>query len=232
MPATVMAFARHNRPLIMVYRGTIQPDHSKILGKAINVSECFKALVANTYGQFSKRSKNGNFTLDQIGRYRAPCMSLGLELVVECTWPITMAAAAMGLSLPNSSSVPAILLAKARECVKAAAAIRICLEKNIRPRDLITKRSLEIAIMILMILGGSTNAVIHLLAIDASAEVKLIVDDFQRISDKTPLLASIAPNEPYQMADLSEIGSIPLVTRGFIEANLIDGSTMTITGKY
>ncbi|QDS69013.1 hypothetical protein FKW77_009525 [Venturia effusa] len=231
MPATIMAFARHNRPSLMVYGGTIQPGHSKILGKDINVSECFKAMGAAAYGTLGDQAKSSSpdEIMGDIERHACP----GPGACGGMYTANTMASAieVMGLSLPGSSSAPATSATKARECAKAAAAIRVCLEKNIKPRDLITKASLDNALTMLMVLGGSTNAVIHLLAIAASAEVDLSIDDFQRISDKTPFLANISPNGPYHMSDLYEIGGVSSVTRYLIEANIMDGSTMTITGK-
>lgn len=233
MPAVVMAFARHNRSSVMVYGGTIQPGHSGLLGKTINVSECFKALGAQAYENPIERNTNTTYTHDEIlgDLERHACPGPG---ACGCMYTAnTMAAAieTMGLSLPGSSSTPATSPMNLRECGKVAAAIKTCLEKNIRPRDLITRTSLENAIVITMVVGGSTNAVIHLLAIASTADVELTVDDFQTISDKTPFLASIAPNGPYHMSDLFEIGGIPSIQRYLIEVGLLKGNTMTVNGK-
>ena len=145
----------------------------------------------------------------------------------------TMATAieSMGLSLPGSSSTPATSPAKMRECAKAADAIRICMEKNIRPRDLLTKGAFENAMVMTMALGGSTNGVVHLLAMAATADVPLTLDDFQRVSDKIPFIADLAPSGKHLMADLYEIGGIPAVQKLLCAAGLLDGSIPTITGR-
>ena len=134
----------------------------------------------------------------------------------------------MGLTLPNSSTTPATSPAKMRECAKAAAAIRVCMKKNITPRKLLTKASFENALVMMMVLGGSTNAVLHLLAMAGTAGVPLTLDDFQRVSNKTPFLANLAPSGRYMAADLFDIGGMPSVMKLLVAANLLDGS---ITGK-
>lgn len=145
----------------------------------------------------------------------------------------TMASAieSMGLTLPGSSSIPAASPAKMRECLKAADAIKICLEKDIKPRDLLTKRSFENALTITMALGGSTNGVVHFLALAHTSDVKLELDDIQRVSDKVPFLADLAPSGKYYMADLYDIGGVPSVQKLLIAAGLLDGGIPTITGK-
>ena len=137
----------------------------------------------------------------------------------------------MGLSLPNSSTTPAESPAKMRECAKAAAAIRVCIEKDITPRKLMTKASFENALVMMMVLGGSTNAVLHLLAMAGTAGVPLTLDDFQRVSNKVPLLADLAPSGKYFAADLFEIGGMPSVMKLLVAAGLLDGSILTVTGK-
>ena len=145
----------------------------------------------------------------------------------------TMATAieTLGLSLPGSASTPATSPAKMRECVKAADAIKVCMEKNIRPLDLLTKRSFDNALVMMMALGGSTNGVLHLLAMAGTAGVELTLEDFQRVSDKIPFIANLAPSGKYLMADLYEIGGVPSVMKLLVAAGLLDGSTPTITGK-
>lgn len=213
MPAVVMAFARHNRPSVMVYGGTIQPGHSDLLGKTINVSECFKALGAQAYETLTEQTPKTKYTHDEIlgDLERHACPGPGACGGMYTANTMAAAIETMGLSLPGSSSAPATSPMKLRECGKVAAAIKTCLEKNICPRDLITRTSLENAIVITMVIGGSTNAVIHLLAIASTAGVELTIDDFQTISDKTPFLVSLAPNGPYHMSDLFEIGGIPSI---------------------
>lgn len=138
---------------------------------------------------------------------------------------------AMGLTLPGSASTPATSPAKMRECVKAAEAIKVCLERNIRPRDMMTRKSFENALVMTMALGGSTNAVLHLLAMAGTAGVDLNLDDFQRVSDRIPFIADLAPSGKYLMADLYEIGGVPSVMKLLVAAGLLDGTTPTITGK-
>jgi dihydroxy-acid dehydratase len=137
----------------------------------------------------------------------------------------------MGLTLPGSASTPATSPNKMRECAKAASAIRICLEKDIKPSDLITKRSFENAMVMTMALGGSTNAVLHFLAMAVTAGVELTLDDFQRVSNKIPFIADLAPSGKYLMADLYDIGGVPSVQKLLIAAGLLDGVIPTVTGK-
>lgn len=162
------------------------------------------------------RLKNSNYEL-VVGMYTANTMATAIE--------------SMGLTLPGSSSTPATSPAKMRECIKAADAIRTCMEKDIKPRELLTKRSFENALVITMALGGSTNGVVHFLAMAASAEVALTIDDVQRVSDKIPFIADLAPSGKYYMADLYDIGGVPSVQKLLIAAGLLDGDIPTITGK-
>ncbi|KAF2669183.1 dihydroxy-acid dehydratase [Microthyrium microscopicum] len=232
MPGAIMAFARHNRPSIMIYGGTIKPGYSKTLRKPINISTCYEAHGAWVYNTLSS-SHDPSVTKDDIiedieknacpgpgacgGMYTANTMSIAIE--------------AMGFSLPGSSSTPAVEPAKARECAKAADYIQICMEKNIRPRDLLTKRSFHNAMVMMMALGGSTNGVLHLLAMAGTAEVDLTLDDFQRVSDKIPFIADLAPSGKYYIADLYDIGGTPSVMKLLVAAGLLDGDIPTVTGK-
>ena len=235
MPGVVMAMARHNRPSLMIYGGTIGVGYSKLLRKPINISTCYEAWGAYTYDTLKQpadggdQSKSKDEILEDIEKHACP----GAGACGGMYTANTMATAieTMGLTLPGSSSLPAESPAKMRECVKAADVIRTCMEKNIRPRDLLTKRSFENAMVITMALGGSTNGVVHLLAIAAAAEVPLTLDDFQRVSDKVPFIADLAPSGKYYMADLYEIGGVPAVQKLLIAAKLLDGSIPTVTGK-
>jgi dihydroxy-acid dehydratase len=137
----------------------------------------------------------------------------------------------MGFTLPNSSTTPAESPAKMRECAKAAAAIKICMEKDITPKKLLTKASFENALVMMMVLGGSTNAVLHLLAMAGTAGIPLTLDDFQRVSNKIPFLADLAPSGKYFAADLFDIGGMPSVMKLLVAAGLLDGSIPTVTGK-
>ncbi|KAL9604232.1 MAG: hypothetical protein Q9219_000630 [cf. Caloplaca sp. 3 TL-2023] len=235
MPGCIMAMARHNRPSIMVYGGTIAVGYSKLLRKPINIATCYEAAGAYMYNTLIQpddggdRSKTKDEILEDIelnacpgagacgGMYTANTMATAIE--------------SMGLSLPGSSSNPATSPAKMRECAKAAEAIQICMEKGIKPRDLLTKRSFENAMVMTMALGGSTNGVVHFLAMAATAGVSLTLDDIQRVSNKIPFIANLAPSGKYFMADLYEIGGIPSVQKLLIAAGLLDGSIATVTGK-
>ena len=232
MPGVVMGIARHNRPSVVVYGGTMKPGYSKLLRKNINITTCYEAHGAFLYDNLS--SANGSShtkedILDDIvknacpgpgacgGMYTANTMSTAIE--------------ALGLSLPGSSSAPATSPAKMRECVKAAEALRTCMERNIRPQDLLTKKSFENAMVMMMALGGSTNGVIHYIAMARTAGVFLTLDDIQRVSDRIPFIANLAPSGKYLMADLYDIGGIPSVMKLLAAANLLDGSVLTVTGK-
>lgn len=235
MPGCVMAMARHNRPSIMIYGGTIKAGYSELLRKPINISTCFEATGAYAYNTLRQpddggdTSKSKDDIMEDLERHACP----GAGACGGMYTANTMATAieSLGLTLPGSSSTPAESPAKMRECVKAADAIRTCLEKDIKPRDMLTKRSFENALVITMALGGSTNAVVHLLAMAQTADVDLSLDDFQRVSNKIPLIANLAPSGQYYMADLYEIGGIPAVQKLLVAAGLLDGGIPTVTGK-
>ncbi|KAI4171956.1 MAG: hypothetical protein LQ343_003865 [Gyalolechia ehrenbergii] len=235
MPGCIMAMARHNRPSIMVYGGTIAVGYSKLLRKPINIATCYEAAGAYNYNTLAQpddggdRSKSKDEILDDIERNACP----GAGACGGMYTANTMATAieSMGLSLPGSSSNPATSPSKMRECAKAAEAIRECMEKGIKPRDLLTKRSFENAMVMTMALGGSTNGIVHFLAMAATAGVDLTLDDIQRVSNKIPFIANLAPSGRYLMADLYEIGGIPSVQKLLIAAGLLDGAIPTVTGK-
>ena len=235
MPGCVMGMIRHNRPSLMIYGGSIDKGYSKLLRKTINVSTCFEAAGAYAYDSLTQPDDGGDTskTKDEIisdiehhacpgagacgGMYTANTMALAIE--------------SMGLTVPGSSSTPATSPSKMRECARAADAIKVCLEKNIKPSDLVTRRSLENAMVMTMALGGSTNAVLHYLAIAVTAGVELSLDDFQRVSNKIPFIADLAPSGKYLMVDLFEIGGVPSVQKLLIAAGLLDGDIPTVTGK-
>ncbi|KAL8701815.1 MAG: hypothetical protein Q9201_004705 [Fulgogasparrea decipioides] len=235
MPGCIMAIARHNRPSLMIYGGTIAVGYSKLLRKPINIATCYEAAGAYVYDTLKQPDDGGDTSktkdeiLDDIEHHACP----GAGACGGMYTANTMATAieSMGLTLPGSSSNPAISPAKMRECAKAAGTIKICMAENIRPQDLLTKRSFENALVMLMALGGSTNGVVHLLAMAATAGVPLALDDFQRVSNKIPFIANLAPSGKYFMADLYEIGGIPSVQKLLIHTGLLDGSIPTITGK-
>ncbi|KAL8972238.1 MAG: hypothetical protein Q9183_000652 [Haloplaca sp. 2 TL-2023] len=235
MPGCIMAMARHNRPSLMVYGGSIAVGYSQHLRKPINIATCFEAAGAYAYGTLKQPDDGGDQTktadeiLEDIERHACP----GAGACGGMYTANTMATAieSMGLTLPGSSSNPATSPAKMRECNKAALAIKTCMAKNIKPRHLLTKQSFENALVMLMALGGSTNGVLHLLAMAATANVSLALDDFQRVSNKIPYLANLAPSGKFFMADLYEIGGTPAVHRFLIHEGLLDGSIPTVTGK-
>ncbi|OTB20801.1 hypothetical protein K445DRAFT_313280 [Daldinia sp. EC12] len=235
MPGVVMAAARHNRPFIMIYGGTIRKGYSELLERDVNVSTCYEAAGAFTYGRLQAKTNPGavgrtpSDVLTDIERHACP----GAGACGGMYTANTMATAieAMGLTLPGSSSYPALSPEKARECERAAEVIKITMEKDIRPRDLLTKESFENALVLTMILGGSTNGVLHFLAMANTAEVPLTLDDIDRVSNKTPFLADLAPSGKYLMEDLYKIGGTPSVLKMLIAAGLINGNIPTVTGR-
>ena len=236
MPGCIMAMARHNRPSLMIYGGTIAVGYSKLLRKPINISTCYEASGAYIYNSLKQPSDDGGDTsktkdeiMDDIEQHA--CKGAGACGGMYTANTMATAIESMGLSLPGSSSTPATVPAKMRECAKAADAIRICMEKGIRPRDLLTKRSFENAMVITMALGGSTNGVVHFLAMAATAGVPLTIDDIQRVSNKIPFIADLAPSGRYYMADLYEVGGVPSVQKLLVAAGLLDGDIPTVTGK-
>ncbi|THV68504.1 dihydroxy-acid and 6-phosphogluconate dehydratase [Aureobasidium pullulans] len=232
MPGVVMAMARHNRPSVMIYGGTINPGYSKTLRKTINITTCYEAHGAYNFDTL-KNPDDPSITKDEIltDIERNACPGSGACGGMFTANTMAMAIETLGLSLPGSSSTPATSPAKMRECQKAAEAIKICMEKNIKPLDLLTKKSFENALVMMMALGGSTNGVLHLLAMAGTAGVDLSLDDFQRVSNRIPFIANMAPSGKYLMADLYDIGGIPSVMKLLIAGGLLDGSVPTITGK-
>ncbi|WYZ39706.1 hypothetical protein EsH8_IV_000047 [Colletotrichum jinshuiense] len=235
MPGTIMAAARHNRPFIMIYGGTIMKGHSDLLEKPINISTCYEARGAFTYDRLHAKCNPGaegrtpSDVLDDIERHACP----GAGACGGMYTANTMATAieAMGLSLPGSSSYPALSPEKARECERAAEAIKVVMEKDIRPRDLMSRAAFENALVLTMILGGSTNGVLHFLAMANTADVPLTLDDIDRTSNRIPFLADLAPSGKYYMEDLYRVGGTPSVLKMLVAAGLIDGTIMTVTGR-
>lgn len=221
MPGAVMAMARLDRPGIMVYGGTIRSGHYK--GQKLDIVSAFEALGKRYAGNISDEDYNGVIRNSIPGEgacggmYTANTMASSIE--------------AMGLSLPFSSTYPATHEGKQEECKKIGAAMRILLERNITPKDIITRESLENALTLVMALGGSTNAVLHYLAIARSANLSLTLDDIQAISDRTPLLADLKPSGKYYMEDMLAIGGVPAVMKYLHRQGMIHGDCMTVTGK-
>ncbi|KAK5948913.1 hypothetical protein OHC33_009999 [Knufia fluminis] len=235
MPGVIMGMSRHNRPSLMIYGGSIDKGYSKLMRKPINIATCYEAFGAYSYNTLKQPADGGDqsATKDEIIEdiEKHACPSQGACGGMYTANTMATAIESMGLALPGSSSNTASSPAKLRECVKAAEAIKICMENDITPDKLITKRSFENALVMTMALGGSTNAVLHYLAMAITARVELTLDDFQRVSNKIPFIADMAPSGTYLMADLFEIGGIPAVHKLLIAAGLLDGDIPTVTGK-
>ncbi|KAI1435101.1 dihydroxy-acid dehydratase [Xylaria sp. CBS 124048] len=235
MPGVIMAAARHNRPFIMIYGGTIRKGYSNLLERDVNVSTCYEAAGGFAYGTLQAKSNPGgpgrtpSDVMSDLEQHACP----GAGACGGMYTANTMATAieAMGLTLPGSSSYPALSPEKARECERAAEVIKTTMAKDIRPRDLLTRESFENALVITMILGGSTNGVLHFLAMANTAEVPLTLEDVDRVSNKTPFLADLAPSGRYLMEDLYKIGGTPSVLKMLIAEGLINGDIPTVTGR-
>lgn len=221
MPGALMAMGRLNRPAIMLYGGTIAPGHYK--GEDLNIVSAFEALGKKIAGNLSET--------DFKGIVQHSCPGAGACGGMYTANTMASAIEALGMSLPNSSSNPALSAEKQKECEAAGAAIKILLEKNITPKDIMTKKAFENAITVIMVLGGSTNAVLHLIAMAKSVDVDLTQDDFQRISDKIPVLADFKPSGKYLMEDLHKHGGVPAVMKYLWKNNLLHGDCITATGK-
>jgi len=221
MPGSIMAMGRLNRPSIMVYGGTIAPGHYK--GEDLNIVSAFEALGKKIAGQLDEADFKG-IVMNSCpgagacgGMYTANTMSSAIE--------------ALGMSLPYSSSNPALSEAKKNECREAGKAIRLLLEKDIKPSDIMTRKAFENALTIIVALGGSTNAVLHMIAMAHSVGLTLTQDDIQRTSDKTPVIADFKPSGKYLMEDLHNIGGVPLVMKYLLQKGLLHGDCLTVTGK-
>ena len=221
MPGAIMAMARVNRPAIMVYGGTVRSGSWK--GQKLDIVSAFEAYGKKINNAISEEDYKGVIQNSIPGQgacggmYTANTMASSIE--------------ALGLSLPNSASYPATHEGKTAECVAIGAAMKNLLEKQILPRDIITKKSLENALTIVMALGGSTNAVLHYLAIAHSAGIELSYKDIQAISDRTPFIADLKPSGKYYMEDMLAIGGVPAVMKYLMKEGMIHGDCLTITGK-
>ena len=222
MPGCVMAMGRLNRPSLMVYGGTIRAGCTA-KHKKLDVISAFQS-----YGEFLSGNIDEAERCDIVrhsipgagacgGMYTANTMASAIEM--------------LGMSLPYSSSTPAEDPLKLDECVRAGAAIRNLLELDLKPRDIMTREAFENAMVLITVLGGSTNAVLHLIAMARSVDVLVTIDDFQRVSNKTPLLADFKPSGKYVMEDLQAAGGVPAVIKMLLDAGMINGDCMTVTGK-
>jgi dihydroxy-acid dehydratase len=221
MPGSIMAMGRLNRPAIMVYGGSIHSGNYK--GKSLNIVSAFEALGEKIAGNLSEE--------DYQGIIRHTCPGAGACGGMYTANTMASAIEALGMSLPYSSSYPALSDEKKAECLRAGAAIKVLLEKNILPSDIMTEKAFQNAIVTVMVLGGSTNAVLHLIAMAKSVGLTLSLEDFQHISDNTPVLADLKPSGQYLMEDVHTIGGIPAVLKYLIKEGLVHGDCLTVTGK-
>ena len=221
MPGCLIAMGRLNRPALMVYGGTIKPGVSH--GKKVDIISAFQS-----YGEFIANKASDAQRLDVVkhacpgpgacgGMYTANTMAVAIE--------------ALGMSLPYSSSTPAVDPRKQQECIDAGHAVRMLLERDLKPRDIMTRAAFENAMVMVTVLGGSTNAVLHLIAMARAVDVALTIDDFQAVSDRTPYLSDLKPSGQYAMEDLHNVGGTPAVMKYLLKHGLLDGSCMTVTGK-
>jgi len=221
MPGAMMALGRLNRPGLVVYGGTISPGC--VADKKLDIVSAFEALGERSVGkisaeEFKKVVKNSCPGPGACGgMYTANTMASAIE--------------AIGMSLPYNSSIPAVSDRKLEECARVGKAVRLLLEKDIKPRDIMTRAAFENALTVITVLGGSTNAVLHMIAIAKSVGVNLTIDDFQTISDRTPFLADLKPSGKYVMEDLFNVGGVPAVMKMLLKEGYLDGNCLTVSGK-
>ena len=221
MPGALIAMGRLNRPAIMVYGGTIAPGHYK--GQDLNIVSAFEALGQKLAGQLDEN--------DFKGIIQHACPGAGACGGMYTANTMASAIEALGMSLPYSSSNPALSIEKQQECLDAGKAIQLLMEKNILPSAIMTRKAFENAITIIMVLGGSTNAVLHMIAMAKSVGVALTQDDFQTISDRVPVLADFKPSGKYLMQDLHLYGGVPAVMKYLLAKGFLHGDCLTVTGK-
>jgi dihydroxy-acid dehydratase len=221
MPGAMIALGRLNRPAILMYGGTVKKGQWK--NEDLNIVSAFEAYGERMTGKISDDDYKGIIRncIPGAGACGGMYTANTMAAAIEC----------MGMSLPYSSSYPAISPQKQQEPQRLAQAIRTVLERDIKPRDVMTRAAFENAITIIMALGGSTNAVIHLLAMAKAVEVPLTIDDFQEISNRTPFLADLKPSGKYLMEDLHNVGGVPAVMKLLLKEGYLDGSCLTVTGK-
>lgn len=222
MPGSVMAMARVNVPALMIYGGTIRAGHLDD-GTPLDIVSAFQS-----YGEWIAGRIDDETRRDIV---RHACPGAGACGGMYTANTMASAIEALGMSLPYSSSTPATDPAKLEECFAAGAAIRTLLEEKITPRDIMTRRAFENAMVITMALGGSTNAVLHLIAMARAIDVELTVDDFQVTSDRVPFLADLKPSGRYVMEDLHAVGGTPAVLKMLLEHDAIDGDCLTVSGR-
>ena len=221
MPGCIMAMGRLNRPSLMIYGGTIKPGYHK--GDKVDIISAFQS-----YGEFISGRINEK---NRSAIVRSACPGAGACGGMYTANTMASAIEALGMSLPYSSSTPAVDPQKLEECVQAGAAVKNLLALDLKPRDIMTRAAFENAMVLVTALGGSTNAVLHLIAMARSVDITLDVDDFQAVSDRTPYLADLKPSGRYVMEDLHQVGGVPAAMKYLLENDMIDGSCMTVTGR-
>ena len=221
MPGALMAMLRLNRPSILVYGGTIAPGCHK--DKKLDVVSAFEAWGEKVAGTIDEKEYK------EVVRNACP----GAGACGGMYTANTMASAieSLGMALPYNSSNPAVSPDKKAECERVGSALRHLVEQDLKPKDIVTRKSLENAIRLIAVLGGSTNAVLHFLAIAKAAEIEFTIDDFQAIMDKTPFLADLKPSGKYLMEDLHNVGGVPAVLKFMLEEGMLHGDCLTVTGK-
>ena len=221
MPGCIMAMGRLNRPSLMIYGGTIKPGYHQ--GRKVDIISAFQSYGEFISGRIDEQSRSAIV--------RSACPGPGACGGMYTANTMASAIEALGMSLPNSSSTPAVDPQKLDECSRAGAAIKNLLELDLKPRDIMTRAAFENAMVVVTVLGGSTNAVLHLIAMARAVDVTLDIDDFQAVSDRTPYLADLKPSGHYVMEDLHRVGGVPGVMKFLLENGMIDGSCMTVTGR-
>jgi dihydroxy-acid dehydratase len=221
MPGCLIAMGRLNRPALMVYGGTIKAGCA--LGKPVDIVSAFQS-----YGEYL----GGHITEEQrVEIVSRSCPGAGACGGMYTANTMASAIEALGMSLPFSSSIPAVEDEKRQECLAVGKAVRNLLELDLKPRDIMTRAAFENAMVLVIALGGSTNVVLHLLAMARSVDVSLELDDFQRVSNRIPFLADFKPSGRFVMEDLHRVGGVPAVMKMLLKSGLVDGSCMTVTGK-
>lgn len=221
MPGSIIAMGRLNRPSIMLYGGTIHSGNYK--GESLNIVSAFEAL--------GKKIKKEITPEDFKGIIKNACPGAGACGGMYTANTMAAAIEAFGMSLPGSSSNPAISKMKEIECERAGTAMKVLLEKDIKPKDIMTRAAFENAMVVITVLGGSTNAVLHLIAMAHSVGIKITLDDFQKVSDLTPVLANLKPSGNYLMEDVFRIGGLPAIMKYLLDNGMINGDCLTVTGK-
>lgn len=225
MPGVLIAMGRLNRPSIMVYGGTIRPGSCESAPQ-LDIVSAFQS-----YGQYLQDGQTEQAEKTRYDTVRHACPGPGACGGMYTANTMASAAEILGMTLPGSSSFPATSPEKLQECDRIGSAMHNLLEKNILPRDIMTRTAFENAMALVMILGGSTNAVLHLIAIAHSVGVKLTIDDFQSVSDRVPFIADLKPSGKYVMEHVYKIGGIPKIIQYLIDKKVVDGNTLTVTGK-